>query len=588
MIRRIGLKNWRAYESAVIPFESGTTFIVAPNGIGKTSLLEAAQFALTGDSTGLVAPVLLHEDHAEVELALQLPAGRVVVIHRTLYADTTKPSTFSATAGDDELTEAQFVVELDDAFGADPGFIARNAFLRDSLRNIERFDLRSLLARAYQLDTKRAEADRLKKLAADLEAEAKELSRTIRSEAKETARLEAELDAATKDLERSRQTLTEIRSKMDDLTVARTAFMQHAAATQRVHEWQTASMAVVDRAKTFVLDVTVDRLLSDVETLAAQAEADASALQERAAATRARIQLIEDALSDLESAGGDCPVCLRPLSLEDRDTAASRHRAEVEQLRAELAGIDITTATSKVQSVRQLMREADSLGPRPAEPPELGDASIDPQAQYDQVRTELEQAAAAQQAIESRIEQLTSALTEARDTEEKAAQSERTWRRWALTSAAATTLSQSVDDVLRNEVDPVAKAVGERWNSLFADRPHLWFDLEGDLWRELGDRRLPIDAFSTGERASARLLMQLAILTTATKVDFCWFDEPLEHLDPRTRRRIAGMLSHGRKATGLRQLVVTTYEEELAQELADADELTAIEYVRAGPANQPV
>lgn len=585
MIRRIGLKNWRAYESAVIPFEPGTTFIVAPNGIGKTSLLEAARFALTGDSTGLVSPVLLHEDHAEVELALQLPAGRVVVIHRTLYADTTKPSTFSATVGDDELTETQFVVELDDAFAADPDFIARNAFLRDSLRNIERFDLRSLLARAYQLDTKRAEADHLKKLAADLEAEAKELSRTIRSEAKETGRLEAELDAATNDLRCSRETLAEIRSKMDDLTAARSAFMQHAAATQRVHEWQTASVAVVDRARTFVPDVTVDRLLSDVETLVAQAEADLSAMQERAAATRARIQLIEDALSDLESAGGDCPVCLRPLSLEDRDTAASRHRAEVAQLRAELAGIDITTATSKVQSVRQLMREADSLGPRPPEP---ADASIDPQPQYDQVRTELEQAAAAQQAIESRIEQLTSALTEARDTEEKAAKSERTWRRWALTSAAATTLSQSVDDVLRNEVDPVAEAVGERWNSLFADRPHLWFDLDGDLWRKLGDRRLPIDAFSTGERASARLLMQLAILTTATKVDFCWFDEPLEHLDPRTRRRIAGMLSHGRKATGLRQLVVTTYEEELAQELADADELTAIEYVRAGPANQPV
>ena len=40
-----------------------------------------------------------------------------------------------------------------------------------------------------------------------------------------------------------------------------------------------------------------------------------------------------------------------------------------------------------------------------------------------------------------------------------------------------------MDDVLRNEVDPVAKAVGDRWNSLFADRPHLWFDLDGEwVW----------------------------------------------------------------------------------------------------------
>jgi hypothetical protein len=45
------------------------------------------------------------------------------------------------------------------------------------------------------------------------------------------------------------------------------------------------------------------------------------------------------------------------------------------------------------------------------------------------------------------------------------------------------------------------------------------------------------------------------------------------------------MLSHGRKATGLRQLVVTTYEEDLAAQLAAADEFTFIEYVRAGPAS---
>src|SRR5205085_12258753 len=104
----------------------------------------------------------------------------------------------------------------------------------------------------------------------------------------------------------------------------------------------------------------------------------------------------------------------------------------------------------------------------------------------------------------------------------------------------------------------------ERWNGLFPDRPDLQFDLDGRQWREVNGLQLPLESFSAGEQTAARLLMQLAILTAATRVDFCWLDEPLEHLDPKTRRLVAGMLSDGRRATGLSQLVVTTYEEELA------------------------
>jgi hypothetical protein len=174
-------------------------------------------------------------------------------------------------------------------------------------------------------------------------------------------------------------------------------------------------------------------------------------------------------------------------------------------------------------------------------------------------------------------------LVDARDVAERAALSEQAWRRWALTSAASTTLFRSIDDVLDREVTPVRHAVERRWNDLFRDRAGLEFDLDGNLWRLVNGERLDVKGFSTGEQTTAKILMQLAILTTATAVDFCWFDEPLEHLDPRTRRHVASLLAQGRKATGLRQLVVTTYEEELAAQLAEAEESARIEYVRAGP-----
>jgi ABC-type arginine transport system ATPase subunit len=54
----------------------------------------------------------------------------------------------------------------------------------------------------------------------------------------------------------------------------------------------------------------------------------------------------------------------------------------------------------------------------------------------------------------------------------------------------------------------------------------------------------------------------------ATDADFCWFDEPLEHLDPDVRRQVANILAGATSTdSNLRQVVVTTYEEPLARQL---------------------
>jgi len=39
MIRRLVLTNWRAYEHVTLDLEPGVTFIIARNGIGKSSLI---------------------------------------------------------------------------------------------------------------------------------------------------------------------------------------------------------------------------------------------------------------------------------------------------------------------------------------------------------------------------------------------------------------------------------------------------------------------------------------------------------------------------------------------------------------------
>ena len=114
----------------------------------------------------------------------------------------------------------------------------------------------------------------------------------------------------------------------------------------------------------------------------------------------------------------------------------------------------------------------------------------------------------------------------------------------------------------------MASAVNARWMSLFPNRGPLDTSADGTVTRRVNNQALPFDSFSTGEGAGLTLLIRLVVASMATKADFCWFDEPLEHMDPDTRRHVASMLTRAGSGDGqLRQIVVTTYEEPLARQL---------------------
>ena len=76
MITRIALENWRAYRNLDLDIDPGTTFLVAPNGVGKSSLLEAVRWAL-GAGHVEQRPSMIRQGHttAQVTVTLALPAG---------------------------------------------------------------------------------------------------------------------------------------------------------------------------------------------------------------------------------------------------------------------------------------------------------------------------------------------------------------------------------------------------------------------------------------------------------------------------------------------------------------------------------
>jgi DNA repair exonuclease SbcCD ATPase subunit len=90
---------------------------------------------------------------------------------------------------------------------------------------------------------------------------------------------------------------------------------------------------------------------------------------------------------------------------------------------------------------------------------------------------------------------------------------------------------------------------------------------------------LSFGALSGGERVWALLVTRLLVAGASTRAPFVWLDEPLEHLDPRLRRIVAGTLAMAASRSGLRQVIVTTYEAPIAQQLMEDVPSASLVYV---------
>ncbi len=90
---------------------------------------------------------------------------------------------------------------------------------------------------------------------------------------------------------------------------------------------------------------------------------------------------------------------------------------------------------------------------------------------------------------------------------------------------------------------------------------------DGTLVLQRDGREVEFAHFSGGEKAASLLLSRLLAMMMATDCRFMWLDEPLEHLDGRNRRMLVNLLLGVAWSGGLKQVVATTYEENVTRHL---------------------
>jgi predicted nucleic acid-binding Zn-ribbon protein len=570
VITHIALENWRAYRHLDLDIDPGTTFLVAANGVGKSSLLEAVRWAL-GAGHVPERPSMIRQGHAaaQVTVTLALPAGDLAVT-RSLKAGRTKvTASTSATLDGRTVDEAEAVRLLEEAWSAGARFVSRTAFLTEDLRrDAEDPNLRTHLCRAYSLDD-------LQRAIAEIEPVLAQLSKSLKASRAELSGTREQLDTAAADLETLAAGVVAARQQVD---VARSAHAEarasldqaraSAALRAAAEAWRARHEGLLALAHPLVGPLPPDTPLADA--LAAMEDRLGTlvdSIRSQQSDLRARLAAAEASLSTLHEAGAACPTCLRALDEGSRDRAEDLHRATVEAVRQDLARLDDSAAATTLETVRGLARQAAALGPAPE-----AAAAVDLEEQIAAetvAQAALEAAVAGQREAEMKAAAAL-ARVEAIRTDLKAADAltER-YRAEALLEAGKAALHQTVTAVLGRQLEPLAAEVNRRWEAVFPDRPNLHLTPDGELSRDIDGAPLEFAAFSAGEQTVAKLMMRLTTLLATTTVPFCWIDEPLEHLDPVSRQLVGSTLAHLSAAGGLEQIFVTTYEEPLARRLAD-------------------
>lgn len=586
MIESLELHNWRAYENLQLELQPGVTFIVAPNGVGKSSIIEGARFALYGVEPSRGGH---HKADASGEttatVTLRLDSDSTLRVSRVVAQRRNAPPRTTAELDGKTLNAEQVDEFLRNQLGGPVSALDRLSMIHgsDVIGAAHPLDLRAHLSDflgVNGLDRALAETSELLK---EAEAEVKRYRAAADVSRDELQRLAARAEKANSRLADIEQRVSSSQAHLNEARLATRQAERVAALVARSSDRAAGIRALARDAEHLVgpLDQLEDlspRLTDAENKLRDQLDSN----RRRRAELDGRIAAATAQLSELNDATGVCPVCRRPLDSADLATAQASHESEIARWTVERGAIVDDELNRRLHVIARAHAALAQLGPAPeipTEAPNLSEAAAAEAAAasaYEAVANEAVLVRAETRQANKDFEHATTAAV-ALEAVTKA------YAKQATLEASHDALTRTRTSLLEQGIEPLAESLDMHWSQLFRNRPGLLLFGDGELKRTVGDAALLSSQFSDGERMVAQLLLRLLILKATTRLPFMWIDEPLEHLDPDTRRALALLLATAPSvdSAGLRQVVMTTYEEPLVRRLQDAIPNTHVRYVRA-------
>lgn len=578
MITRIMLSGWKAFDSVEIELDVGTTFILSSNGIGKSSLIDGALWALFG-------PYYLKPDsnsyirggHNQAACEIDFRFGEVAgTVRRTLSRGRSSIET-TIDGNTESDVDAILAQHSDQQLGVDLATLSGLAAMRegsvyqDDARRVA--SLTNALSEALGLGRARQACDELRTLKGRWNRSGDAIRKRSQLPSDRRQELDRNLEQIAEDVRAQELGVAEAEEKLVALQQELQVRQEWARYEEARQEHERRFRATVQQAQDLGVPIRHGEDLQEQlrEELARVAE-EQSSKEREVGAVESQVRQFERGGVLLSEATEVCPTCLRPLDEEVTQAASAHRESEIARLRTQLeeAQAALRSYQERGSRLQDLIQAAQAPAP---EPPVQQQGE---QSEQEQLEESIERQ---RETLRQLTEQLGSKREEERQvrstiTEDDAAAAEEEkaisyYRRAAAANILHSVLEEAVERQSSEMVQPISSALSGTWKQLWGRGTRLGIGEGGQLELE-GITSVPFANFSGGEKSFSSVLVRLIALSSLSAYPFIWLDEPLEHLDPGNRRTLAALLARVSSQGAFRQVVVTTYEEHVARRLSSS------------------
>lgn len=618
MIRSIEMVNWRIFDRQRFNFDPGITFLMGLNGRGKTSILEAIGYALTGEPVTVSDRTKLLRDperRASVKLVFDHNDYRYVISRSqsNQRAEAASMRRLRMNMADELIADSHRAVtkEVERLLGVSADFLGRIVymsegdvfrFLRQPPRKALDQQIRQVLGlteldefiQAVQITSKEFQ-DQIKVIQGLIQ-EAERIATTSRVDTntwqEQVRKKRGERLANLRFVE---EKITLHRIARDDLSriekMLEGLFPFLKADPERWREAQEISLSDLYVRIQYRLE------LAQVDVL--NGEKEIARLEGEQFAYKQTLDLLK--LYSEKTDTVPCPVCGKPMTYADRENVNREIEDDIQRLDIERRKIgqqvvdgmkQVDTLFPNVRKLEELIREIDSerldlLTSRESIAKIEGRVG----AQLGAYEDELIKLQSQAELIEQEIKRLDdenaeyAALNQRLDyqggygslEDAKRGLIEMETRLLSLRAA-----KRAADEVLtdrRNvDMDAIYSQMAKVWSAFTgADGWHMELDQNGIPILEDGEsRQLDLSQFSGGEKTALLVILHTIIAQHFSDTDFLLIDEPLEHLDAVNRRSLIRFLVSACRLGRFGQAIVATFEESLIRKYMSDEDVNVI------------
>ena len=602
MIHSVEMINWRAYERREFHFESGITFLMGANGAGKTSILEAICYGLTGEAAmydSSTRPKLLRDPShfATVNLKFETDNQEYCVSRSQSFTAAAEAEVKRLSDGKTiGLNHTQSTRQISQLMGVSADFLRRIVYMAEG--DVYRFineppgvalesQIRQVLG-LTQLDEFTTALDKsqknIKQQMEDLQKLSDDLNRV---------NLHTQSDLKDR-LVAGENTRSLLLDQLDNNKVQVIQIQTTLEGNNKLQQYLSGIQSDQYQNAVDWTNFTDSPLVEYVNNLEKTIESVANKLQELAlqkARLEGEIQASQRILSILEPYENrfetlPCPVCQKPMTETERHSILSDIRSGVDEFTQKIKRLN--DQELKIRSELGMLRN------RFEKLKELRNiivhgylSNLNPTSTYNEIKIYLAEDVEKQsslQTLEQEKREIQNHLSELQtqqaeylaiqkrladygfSTPEEVNDSLVGLEVRSLSLRAAAKASQQTLLAQRNtDMHSIYTQIAQMW-SVFTGGENWQLTLNEKglptLENDIG-RKFDLLQLSGGEKTALLIMLHTIIAHNFSKSDFILVDEPLEHLDPVNRRSLIRFLVQSYHRGMFKQAIVATFEESL-------------------------